>query len=91
MDVNAFRRVAEKFTEHCAYHFYDRCEQKPKDFDTAKGFLDYFKKWLDTMSEEYCDDFDHVLDHFDEVEVEKIDDDTYIPVIGDLNSTAHCT
>lgn len=41
------------------------------------------------MSEEYCDDYDHVLDHFDEVEVEKIDDDTYIPVIGDSNLTAY--
>lgn len=47
MDADAFRRVAEEFTEHCAYHFYDRCEQKPKDFDTAKGFLDYFKSgWI---------------------------------------------
>lgn len=93
MNTEIFERVAETFTEYCADHFDSGYEDAPEGFDNSQGFLNYFKKWLqqrttaaDSNNQEK-EDTKHILNHFNEVEVEEIDDDVYIPVIRDSNST----
>lgn len=95
MNKEIFEQVAEMFAEYCADYYESGRKDEPEGYRTAEGFLDCFKEWLDDMSmedDEFSDDFDHVLDHFDEVGVEDInegieDEPMFIPVIED-DSTA---
>ena len=100
MNKNIFEQIAEMFCEHCADYYESGFEDEPEGYRTAEGFLNCFKEWLeafvdgdndDEWHKEY-EDAQHVLDHFDEVSVENInegieDEPMFIPVIED-NSTA---
>lgn len=92
MDRDIFENVAEMFCEYCADHYDDGFGDVPEGYDTVEGYLNCFKEWLEDMSvndEECGDEFDHVLDHFDEVEAEEIEDGMFIPVVDFSNSTGH--
>ena len=91
MNKDIFESVANIFTEYCADHFDSDFEDVPEGFNTAEGFLNYFEEWLEENidNEENGNDFEHVLDNFDEVEAEEIEEGVFIPVIDDSESTAH--
>lgn len=89
MNKKIFEQVAESFVEYCADYFESGREDAPEGYDTPEGFRNYFKRWLEEQDSDECQ---HVLDNFDEVSVENInegieDEPMFIPVIED-NSTA---
>lgn len=89
MNKKIFEQVAEEFTEYCADQYDSGFEDAPEGYDTPEGFRNYFKRWLEEQDSDECQ---HVLDNFDEVDVENInegieDEPMFIPVIED-NSTA---
>ena len=95
MNKKIFEQVAEAFVEYCADYYESGFEDEPEGYRTAEGFLNCFKEWLeafvdgdndDEWNKEY-EDAQHVLDHFDEVDVEELEEGMFIPVIED-NSTA---
>ena len=92
MNKDIFEQVAEEFTEYVADHYDSGFEDAPEDINTPEGFRNYFKSWLE---EQDGDGYQHVLDHFDEVDVENInegieDEPMFIPVIED-DSTQYYT
>ena len=89
MNKKIFEQVAEEFTEYCADHYDSGFEDAPEGYYTPEGFRNYFKSWLEEQDSDECQ---HVLDNFDEVSVENInegieDEPMFIPVIED-DSTA---
>ena len=97
MNKDIFDEVATQFTEFCTDYYDSGFEDEPEDYRTAEGYLGLFQNWLEGTVEqdpynEYIDYYKHVLDHFDEVSVEDLnegieDEPMFIPVIED-NSTA---
>lgn len=97
MNKNIFEQVAESFVEFCADYYESGREDEPEGYRTAEGFLGLFQNFLEGLVEQDPDNDDielyqHVLDHFDEVGVEDLnegieDEPMFIPVIED-NSTA---
>lgn len=93
MNKDIFEQVAEAFVEYCADYYDSGFEDTPEGYDTPEGFRNCFKDWLEKQD---GDGYQHVLDHFDEVGVENInegiedDEPMFIPVIED-NSPQYYT
>ena len=98
MNKKIFEQVAEEFTNYVTDNYDSGFEDAPEDLNTPEGFLRLFQNYLEGIIEQdpHNDDikmYQHVLNHFDEVGVEDInegieDEPMFIPVIED-NSTAH--
>lgn len=83
MNKEIFEQVAEEFTNYVADYYDSGFEDAPEDINTPEGFRSYFKNWLEKQD---GDGYQHVLDNFDEVDVENInegieDEPMFIPVI----------
>lgn len=97
MNKEIFDQVAEEFTDYVADYYDSGFEDAPEDINNPEGFLGLFQNYLEGIveqdpSNDNIEMYQHVLDHFDEVGVEDInegidDEPMLIPVIED-NSTA---
>lgn len=95
MNKNIFEKVSEAFVEYCADYYESGFRDEPEGYRTAEGFLDVFKWWLndcdeyvtdgddvtDEKAQQWWNDIDHVLEHFDEVGVEELEEGVFIPVL----------
>lgn len=89
MDKNIFNDIAETFTNILVDNYDSGLQDMPKGLETKKGFLQYFKNWLQDESKssytDYSNDCKHVLKHFDEVDAEEFDPEDepgkFIPVL----------
>ena len=97
MNKEIFERVANAYVDYCADYYDSAFVDTPDGFDTPSGFLNDFKSWLynnggddymtdgDGMTEDefvqWCNDVEHVIEYFDEVGVEEIEEGVYIPVL----------
>lgn len=92
MNKEIFEDVAQQFCDYCADYYDSGYVDEPEDYRTADGYLGLFQNWLEGIVEQDPDNediayYEHVLDNFDEVEVEEIEDGVFIPVINDSEST----
>lgn len=99
MNKEIFDQVAEEFTDYVADYYDSGFEDAPEDINTPEGFLGLFQNYLEGIIEQdpgndNIDMYQHVLDHFDEVGVEDInegidDEPMLIPVIEDKSTARY--
>ena len=99
MNKEIFEQVAEEFTDYVADYYDSGFEDAPEDINTPEGFLGLFQNFLEGLIEQDPDNdniemYQHVLDNFDEVGVEDInegieDEPMFIPVIEDKSTARY--
>ena len=88
MNKEIFEQVAEEFTDYIADYYDSGFEDAPEDINTSEGFLGLFQNYLEGIIEQDPGNnnikmYQHVLNHFDEVEAEEVEEGIYEIGAGD--------